>query len=180
MEYLIPSQLTRYWRQALPGWVFLFSLFNPRSSWETWIGISEGGIQSLGSGSEPGSVLSDPTPHPARPGLGLTVDTLKENSGVDEPRACYTEWSKSEREKQISCINTYIWNPEKWYWWAYLQDRNRDADVEKGLVDTVGEGEGGTNWRSIVETHPLPYVIEISSGRLHRELSLVLCDDREG
>ena len=26
---------------------------------------------------------------------------------VDEPRACYTEWSKSEREKQISYINIY-------------------------------------------------------------------------
>ena len=34
---------------------------------------------------------------------------------VDEPRAFYTEWSKSKREKQI-CINTYIWNLEKWYW----------------------------------------------------------------
>ena len=27
---------------------------------------------------------------------------------VDEPRAYYTEWSKSEREKQILCTNTYI------------------------------------------------------------------------
>ena len=31
---------------------------------------------------------------------------------VDEARACYREWSKSEREKQIY-INTYIWNLEK-------------------------------------------------------------------
>ena len=29
---------------------------------------------------------------------------------VDEPRAYYTEWRKSEREKQISYINAYIWN----------------------------------------------------------------------
>ena len=29
---------------------------------------------------------------------------------VDEPRAFYTEWGKSEREKQISYINTYIWH----------------------------------------------------------------------
>ena len=29
---------------------------------------------------------------------------------------------------------------------TYLQDRNRDADIEKGHVDIVGEGEGGTNW----------------------------------
>ena len=32
---------------------------------------------------------------------------------VDEARACYTEWSKSEREKQIAYINAYIWNVEK-------------------------------------------------------------------
>ena len=31
---------------------------------------------------------------------------------VVEPRACYTEGSKSEREKQISYINAYIWNLE--------------------------------------------------------------------
>ena len=31
---------------------------------------------------------------------------------VDEPRAYYTEWSKSEREKQILYINAYIWNLE--------------------------------------------------------------------
>ena len=33
---------------------------------------------------------------------------------MDEPRACYTEGRKSEREKQIY-INEYIWNLEKWY-----------------------------------------------------------------
>ena len=35
------------------------------------------------------------------------------SSEVDEPRACYTEWSKLEREKQILYINTYVWNLEK-------------------------------------------------------------------
>ena len=29
---------------------------------------------------------------------------------VNEPRVYYTKWSKSEREKQISYINTYTWN----------------------------------------------------------------------
>ena len=33
-------------------------------------------------------------------------------SEADECRACFTEWSKSEREKQILFINTYIWNLE--------------------------------------------------------------------
>ena len=28
---------------------------------------------------------------------------------MDEPRACYTERSKSKRQKQVSCINTYRW-----------------------------------------------------------------------
>ena len=31
---------------------------------------------------------------------------------VSEPRAYYTEWSKSEREKKILCIITHIWNLE--------------------------------------------------------------------
>ena len=32
---------------------------------------------------------------------------------VDEPRAYYTDWSKSEGEKQILYINAYIWNLER-------------------------------------------------------------------
>ena len=31
-------------------------------------------------------------------------------SEVDGVRVCHTEWSKSEREKQIQYANTYIWN----------------------------------------------------------------------
>ena len=31
------------------------------------------------------------------------------SSEVDEHRPCYIEWSKSEREKQISYINAYIY-----------------------------------------------------------------------
>ena len=34
---------------------------------------------------------------------------------IDEPRDYHTEWSKPEREKQISYINAYICNLEKWY-----------------------------------------------------------------
>ena len=37
---------------------------------------------------------------------------------VDKPRACYTGWSKSERETQLY-ITIHIWNLEKWYWWSY-------------------------------------------------------------
>ena len=31
-------------------------------------------------------------------------------SEVDGVRVCHTEWSKSEREKEILYANTYIWN----------------------------------------------------------------------
>ena len=51
---------------------------------------------------------------------------------------------KSEREKQIY-INTCMWNPEKWFIQTYLQGRNRDADIENGLVDTAEEGESRSN-----------------------------------
>ena len=34
-------------------------------------------------------------------------------SEVDGPTVCHTEWSKSEREKQILYANAYIWNLKK-------------------------------------------------------------------
>ena len=57
---------------------------------------------------------------------------------VDGSRDCPTEWSKSERGKQISYINTYMWNLEKWYGWTGLQGRNWDTDVENKRMDTKG------------------------------------------
>ena len=54
--------------------------------------------------------------------------------------------TKSEREKQMSYINPYMWNLEKWYRWTYLQSRNRDTDVENKLTDTKGGREDGMNW----------------------------------
>ena len=73
------------------------------------------------------------------------------SSEVDEPTACYTEWSKSEGEKQIY-INAYIWNLEKWYWWIYF------SDTENRLMDTTRQGESGKNWESSIETYTLPCV----------------------
>ena len=32
---------------------------------------------------------------------------------LDEPRAYYTELSKSERQKQVSYMNAYVWNLER-------------------------------------------------------------------
>ena len=70
---------------------------------------------------------------------------------VDGPRDCHTKWNKSEREKQISYINAYMQNLEKWYRSTGLQGWNRDTDVENKRMDTKGGsgGEGGgarMNW----------------------------------
>ena len=40
--------------------------------------------------------------------------TWVSSNEVDEPRVYYTECRKSEREQQISYIDTYIWNLERW------------------------------------------------------------------
>ena len=47
---------------------------------------------------------------------------------VDGPRDCHTEWSKSEREKQISYIKTYMWSLEKRYRWTVCK-----ADIETNM-----------------------------------------------
>ena len=49
--------------------------------------------------------------------------------------------SESEREKQISYINAFIQNLEKWYWWNYLQGRNRDTNVERTCGNSGGRRE---------------------------------------
>ena len=67
-------------------------------------------------------------------------------SDMDGPRDCHTEWSKSEREKQISYNIAYMWNQEKWYRLTYLQSRNRVTDVENKLMDTKGGSRCGMNW----------------------------------
>ena len=77
---------------------------------------------------------------------------------VDEPRAYYIEWSKSERGKQLLYINAYIENLERWHWWTHLQGSSGDAGMENRPVDTVGKGEGGVNSESSVETCILPCV----------------------
>ena len=57
---------------------------------------------------------------------------------VDGPTDCHRVWNKSERKKQISYINAYMWNLEKWYRWTGLQGRKRDTDVGNKRMDTKG------------------------------------------
>ena len=80
---------------------------------------------------------------------------------VDETGAYYMEWSKSEREIPIWYLNAYIWNLERQQQWPYMQDSKRDTDVKSRLLDSVGEGEGGTTWENSIETCILSYAKEI-------------------
>ena len=55
---------------------------------------------------------------------------------MDEPRTYYIEWSKSEREREISYFNAYIQKLEKWYWRIHLQGSNGETDwfqIGKGV-----------------------------------------------
>ena len=81
---------------------------------------------------------------------------------MDGSRDCHTEWSKSEREKQISYINAYMWNLEKWYRWTSFQGRIRDTDVEKKTYGHQGEkvvggggGGGVMNWEIGIDIYTL-------------------------
>ena len=82
---------------------------------------------------------------------------------VDETRAYYTEWNKSERERQILSINAYIWNLKWWYWWSYMQDSKGKTDVKNNLLDSVAQGESGMIWENNIETYTLPYVKQMIS-----------------
>ena len=81
---------------------------------------------------------------------------------MDGPRDCHIERSKSEN-KNISYINTYMLYLEKKYSWPYLQDRNRDTDVENKCMDTKG-GRGWWDklgdWDWHIHTINTMYIIE--------------------
>ena len=66
-------------------------------------------------------------------------------SNMDGAGDCHTEWSESNRERQISYDIAYMcmWNLKKGYKWTYLQNRNRVIDVENKLMVTGVEGGEG-------------------------------------
>ena len=70
-------------------------------------------------------------------------------SEVDESRTYCTEWRKSEREKQISYINAYIWN---------LENGTDEPICRTGIEKQIGEGEGGINWENSNDIYTLPHV----------------------
>ena len=62
---------------------------------------------------------------------------------MDGPRDCHTEWSKSDRERQISYDIAYMWDLKKWYNLTYLQNRNRVTDVKNKHGYQGGKGVEG-------------------------------------
>ena len=44
-----------------------------------------------------------------------------------------------------------------------MRDSKRDTDVQNGLLDSVGEGEGGMIWENGIETCILSYKKRIAS-----------------
>ena len=68
-------------------------------------------------------------------------------------RTCYdllSEWSKSDREREISHDISHMWNLKKirWYKWTYLQNRNI---LSKGMG---GHSKGVWDWH----VHTLLYL----------------------
>ena len=71
---------------------------------------------------------------------------------ADAPRAYYTEWSKSEREKYI---NVYTWNPERWLLMNLFtgqQWRRRHRQ------QTCGHREGRRGWEKLRQWHCSIYI----------------------
>ena len=64
-----------------------------------------------------------------------------------------------------------------------MRDSKRDTDVQKILLDSVGEGQGVMIWENSIETCILSYVKQIASpGSMHEAgcSGLVHWDDPEG
>ena len=51
-----------------------------------------------------------------------------------------------------------VLNSKQWYRSAYLQGRNRDADIENRRADPVDEGEGGENGEIWIDIYTHYYV----------------------
>ena len=76
---------------------------------------------------------------------GILLSREREED-ADGPRHSQREWSKWEREQQMSHINTYMRTLEKWWRWTYWKSRNGDADTDNKGMATKGRGKGGINW----------------------------------
>ena len=52
--------------------------------------------------------------------------------------------------KSQTCLSMSTWSLERWYWWTYLQGRNRVTDIQNGPVDTAGKEVVGNTERVLL------------------------------
>ena len=86
---------------------------------------------------------------------------------MDGPRDCHTESSKSEREKQITYANTYVWNLKKK---ENVSEEPRDRTgikTQTYRMDLRTQGGGRVSWGEAREWHGHIYTIKckIDSGK---------------
>ena len=81
----------------------------------------------------------------------------------------YLKKIMQKSEKQISYINAYMWNLEKWYRQNYLQCRNRDTDIEKKGMDTKRGREWwiGGLWLTYIDSVQFSHLVVSDSLRPH-------------
>ena len=79
---------------------------------------------------------------------------------MDGPGDYHTEWSKSDREREISYDIAYMQNLIKWYKWTYLQNRNRLTDLESYGYQA---GKIGGNSNSIWSWHAHTSVFKVDN-----------------
>ena len=76
--------------------------------------------------------------------------------------------SKSDRERQISYDDPYMWDLKKWYKWIYLQNRNRLTDLENKLMVTKEErcqqSDGGRDKLGVRDWHIYTTIFKIREG----------------
>ena len=60
---------------------------------------------------------------------------------MDGPRDFHTEWSQSDREKQMSCDVAYVWSLKKKVQIDLFIYKNKVADIEK--ITVTGEEREG-------------------------------------
>ena len=81
---------------------------------------------------------------------------------MDRSRDCHIEWSKSDRERQISYDNTYMWNLKKGYKWTYLQNRSTHR-LRECTYGYHGERVGGEDRLGVWDWHVHTTIFKIDN-----------------
>ena len=119
--------------------------------------------------------------------IGILLSYKKEHvwvnsDEVDEPRTYPTEWSESEREREILYSNPRIQNLEKQYWRIYLQGSNGEPDIVDLWTHGERRGEGEMCGKSNMETYITIFKIDsqLVFAVWLRKLKQGLCINLEG